>query len=114
MFTECLYIQVSMHISSGYIVFVFLELLSHGRDRLVIALTRYDEVLNCVRGEQPVTLDEIQRDICECVKDVTNGQQELLPASILPVSGRWALACSSLSNCLGILDEKEDEFIERY
>ena len=97
----------------SYFHVVFLPGLLKGNcDRLIIALTKIDTFLSTDDDgsdddDNVVTLEEVQACICNLIKDGTKGRTELSPSSIYPVSGKWALTSSKLSNSLVALEKNE-------
>lgn len=74
-----------------------------GDNRLIIALTKIDLLQDDDDDDErdnTSSLEKAQARICKSVKESTNGQQELLPSDILPVSGEWALTSRQLRSCL--------------
>ena len=104
-------------------VFFLPGLLKGNCDRLIIALTKIDTFLSTDDDgsdddDNVATLEEVQAGICKLIKDGTKGHKELSPSSIYPVSGKWALTSSKLSNSLVALEKNElvsqTEYQNRY
>ena len=81
-------------------------------DRLIIALTKIDTFLSADDDgsddeDNVATLEEVQAGICKLIKDGTKCRKELSHSSIYPVSGKWALTSSKLSNSLVTLEKNE-------
>ena len=58
-------------------------------------------------NDNVASLEEVQAGICKLIKDGTKCCKELSPSSIYPVSGKWALTSSKLSNSLVALEKNE-------